>query len=105
MALKVIRRLGSHHRIRLLIKNFQIVDLITRVILAPPEDFYFPSGTWAAACLSLLAEDCKLNVHPAWIKGHVGFFGNEVSGHYANWGAFSPGSQQITAPPPPSRHF
>ena len=41
MALKLIRRLCPHHRIHLFIDNSQIVDLITRVILTPPGDFYF----------------------------------------------------------------
>ena len=89
MALKLVRRLRPHHRIHLLIDDSQIVDLISLVIPTPPDDFFFSSGTWAAAFLSLLADGGKLNVHQAWIKGHMGFLGNKVSDHYANWGAFS----------------
>ena len=59
MALRLIRRLCPHHRIHLLIDNSQIVDLITRVILTIPDDFFFPSGIWAAAFLSLLADGGK----------------------------------------------
>ena len=121
IALKLIRRLCPHHHIHLLIdnfqvafrterrllwlarpNNFQVADLINRVILTPPGDFYFPSGTWAAAFPSLLADGGKLNVHPTWIKGHVGFLGNEVSDHYANWGAFSLLFNRSLLPPPPS---
>ena len=83
MVLKLIRCLCPHHGIRLLIDHSQIVDLITGVILTPPDDLFFPSGTWAAAFLSLLADGGKLNVQPPWIKGYVGFLGNEVSNHYA----------------------
>ena len=104
MALKLLGCLCPHHRIQLLIDNSQIVDVITRVVLTPPDDLYFHSGTWAAAFLSLLADAGKLNGHPAWIKGHVGFLGNEVSDHYTSWGAFSLVFDRSLLPPP-SRHF
>ena len=124
IALKLIRRLCPHHRIHPLIdnfqvafrterrllwlarpNNFQVADLINRVILTPSGDFYLPSGTWAAAFPSLLADGGKLNVHTAWIKGHVGFLGNEVSDHYANWGAFYLLFDRSLLPLPPSRHL
>ena len=99
MALQLIRLLCPRHPIQLLIDNSGIVDLITRVILAPQDDFSFASGTWAAAFLSLLADGGKLNVPPAWIKRYVGFVGNEMADHYANRGAISL-VFNISLPPP-----
>ena len=53
----------------------------------------------------MLADGGKLSSHPALIKGHMGFLGNKVSDHYANWGAFSLVFDRSLLPPPPLGPF
>ena len=56
---------------------------------APPHPSSTTDGTWSWALrIELLSLPPHVQVYAAWIKGHAGFHGNEVSDSFSKWIAY-----------------
>ena len=66
--------------------NHQILNLLNTSSLPPPIPSMTTDGTWAWALRNaLLSLPTHITVKSAWIKGHAGFPGSEISDSCSKW--------------------
>ena len=91
-----------HSTIHVLGDNTQVISMFDPSSPPPQHPSCTTDGTWSWALKSEISSlPSHISIQAAWIKGHAGFQGNEISDAFSKWIAYVCEWSPSLLPPPP----
>ena len=79
-----------HSTIHVLRDNTQVISMFNPSSPPPQHPSCTTDGTWSWALKNEISSlPSHISIHEAWIKGHAGFQGNEISDAFSKWVAYA----------------